>query len=45
MVTLSWASKEILIKAVVQSIYRYVIGCFKLPKGLIKELHGLIARF
>ncbi|XP_024172006.1 uncharacterized protein LOC112178017 [Rosa chinensis] len=43
--TLSTAGKEVLIKAVVQSIPTYVMSCFELPKHLCDEMHRLMARF
>ncbi|GAV89248.1 hypothetical protein CFOL_v3_32666 [Cephalotus follicularis] len=42
---LSKAGKEILIKAVVQSIPSYVMSVFKLPKNLYDDLTRLIRRF
>ncbi|XP_050231894.1 uncharacterized protein LOC126680759 [Mercurialis annua] len=41
----SCGGKEILIKAVVQSIPAYSMNCFKLPKSLIAELERICARF
>jgi len=43
--TLSRAGKEILIKAVVQSIPTYTMGVFQLPVKLCEELQALCARF
>ncbi|XP_062011234.1 uncharacterized mitochondrial protein AtMg00310-like [Rosa rugosa] len=43
--TLSAAGKEILIKAVVQSIPTYVMSCFELPQHLCQEMHSLMAKF
>ena len=39
---LSQASREVLIKVVIQAISTYTMSCFKLPKGLIKELEVMI---
>ena len=43
--TLSRAGKEILIKAVAQSIPIYTMGVFQLPLKLCEELQALCARF
>lgn len=43
--TLSAAGKEVLLKAVVQSIPTYIMSCFELPKQLCNEMHQLMARF
>lgn len=42
---LSRPKKEILIKAVAQEIPTYMMSVFRIPDGLIDELHGLMARF
>ncbi|CAL8114475.1 unnamed protein product [Prunus armeniaca] len=42
---LSRAGKEILIKAVLQAIPTYSMSCFWIPKGLCKELNGIMAQF
>lgn len=42
---LSKAGKEVLIKSVIQAIPTYVMGCFKLPDYLLREIESLIARF
>ncbi|KAL0414361.1 UNVERIFIED_CONTAM: hypothetical protein Sradi_1637800 [Sesamum radiatum] len=42
---LSHAGKEVLIKAVVQAVPTYAMGCFKLPITLLKEIQGMIANF
>ena len=42
---LSQARREVLIKAVIQAILTYTISCFKLPKGLVRELESLIGKF
>ncbi|XP_040372958.1 uncharacterized mitochondrial protein AtMg00310-like [Rosa chinensis] len=43
--TLSAAGKEILIKAVAQSIPTYVMSCFEVPIHLCNEMHSLMAKF
>ena len=42
---LSKASKEILIKAVAQSIPTYTMGGFQFPRKLCDELDAMCARF
>lgn len=42
---LSRAGKEILIKSVIQAIPIYMMSIFRLPDGLIDEIHALFARF
>ncbi|KAK3187924.1 hypothetical protein Dsin_027485 [Dipteronia sinensis] len=37
--------KEVLIKSVLQSIPVYTMSLFRIPKGLIEELHHLCNRF
>lgn len=43
--TLSMAGKEILIKAVIQSIPTYVMSCFEIPKQLCWDIQQLMAKF
>ncbi|XP_071922616.1 uncharacterized mitochondrial protein AtMg00310-like [Coffea arabica] len=42
---LSSAGKEVLIKSVIQAMPNYAMACFKLPKGLCKEICKCIANF
>ena len=42
---LSQASKDVKIKAVVQSIPTYSMGVFKLPIGLCKDIEVMIRKF
>ena len=42
---LSQAGREVLIKAVVQAIPTYTMGCFKLPLTLCHEIEVLIWKF
>jgi hypothetical protein len=42
---LSLGGKEILLKAIVQSILVYAMGVFKIPKGLCKEMNDAMSAF
>ncbi|XP_010666797.1 uncharacterized protein LOC104883918 [Beta vulgaris subsp. vulgaris] len=42
---LSKPGKEIMIKVVAQAIPSYMMSIFKIPDGLIDEIHALFARF
>ena len=42
---LSRAGKEILLKAVIQAIPTYLMGVYKLPGGIIQQIHSAMARF
>ena len=39
------AGKEILIKAVLQAIPSYVASCFRIPQGLVDDIHRAMASF
>uniref|UniRef100_A0A803QQ69 Reverse transcriptase n=1 Tax=Cannabis sativa TaxID=3483 RepID=A0A803QQ69_CANSA len=41
----SQAGREVLIKSIIQAIPVYIMRCFRMTKGLICEIHSLIARF
>lgn len=42
---LSFAGKEVLIKAVLQAVPTYAMSVFKFPFGLCNKLNGLVAKF
>ena len=42
---LSQADREVLIKAIVQTIPTYAMGCFKLPLGLCHEIEAMVKKF
>ena len=42
---LSQAGREVLLKAVIQAISTYTMGCFKLPVSLCNEIESLIKKF
>ncbi|XP_021721054.1 uncharacterized protein LOC110688597 [Chenopodium quinoa] len=42
---LSRAGKEILLKSVIQAIPTYLMGMYKFPSSLIREIHAMMARF
>jgi hypothetical protein len=43
--TLSWAGKEVLMKAVAQAIPTFVMGCFDITKEICDQISTLIARY
>ncbi|XP_021726597.1 uncharacterized protein LOC110693730 [Chenopodium quinoa] len=42
---LSRAGKEILLKSVIQAIPTYIMGVYKIPAGVIDDIHAMMARF
>ncbi|KAL0006673.1 hypothetical protein SO802_008175 [Lithocarpus litseifolius] len=42
---LSQAGREVLLKAIIQAIPTYTMGCFKIPIGLCNEIEALMKRF
>ena len=42
---LSQSGKEVLLKAMVQAIPAFAMGCFKLPVGLCRDIEMLIRKF
>ena len=42
---LSQARREVLLKAIIQAIPIYTMGCFKLPLSLCNEIETLIKKF
>ena len=42
---LSQARREVLIKAVIQAIPSFAMGCFKLPLGLFHEIEAMVKKF
>ena len=42
---LSWAGREVLVKAVAQSIPTYAISAFRLPRDFCQEIKSMINRY
>ena len=42
---LSQAGREVLIKAIIQAIPSFAMGCFKLPLGLFHEIEAMVKKF
>lgn len=43
--TLSQAGKITLVKSVVQVIPTYLMSCFRIPQGIVRKIHWVIAHF
>lgn len=43
--SLSWAGKEILIKAIAQAIPTFAMGCFDITKTLCDQISAMICRY
>ena len=42
---LSQAGRKVLIKAIVQAIPTYTMGCFKIPLGLCHDIEAMVRKF
>ena len=42
---ISQVGRDVLLKAVVQAILTFVMGCFKLPFGLLNDIEMIIRKF
>ena len=42
---LSQAGRKVLLKAIVQAIPTFALGCFKLPSGLLNDIAMMIRKF
>ena len=42
---ISRAGKEVLIKSVIQAIPSYMMSIFRIPDGIIDDIHAMFARF
>ena len=41
---MSQAGREVLIKAIVQAILTYTMGCFKIPLGLCYDIEAMVKK-